>query len=93
YADGKLYVAGLSNEEFASTLWQVDFPFKNDATFTTLEIFHAAHGKYETNSPIRTFLAYKVNNYAHILASYLCTPMVSFPVADLKNKTHLKGKT
>jgi len=93
YADDRLYVAGLSNEEFASTMWLVDFPFKNNAIFTTLEIYHAAHGAYETHAPIRTFLAYKVNNYAHILASYLCTPMVSFPVADLKNKAHLKGNT
>ncbi len=93
YADGRLYVAGLSNEEFASTMWLVDFPFKNNAIFTTLEIYHAAHGAYETHAPIRTFLAYKVNNSAHILASYLCTPLVSFPIADLKNKTHLKGKT
>ena len=93
YSDGKLYVAGLSNEEFASTMWQIDFPFKSNAIFTTLEIYHAAHGAYETQAPIRTFLEYKVNNTRHILASYLCTPMVSFPIADLKNKTHLKGKT
>ena len=27
YADGTLYVAGLSNEEFAATMWKVAYPF------------------------------------------------------------------
>jgi hypothetical protein len=93
YSDGKLYVAGLSNEEFASTMWQIPFPFEGNATFTTLEIFHGAHGEYETNAPIRTFLPYEVNDEPHMLASYLCTPMVTFPIADMKDGTHLKGKT
>jgi hypothetical protein len=28
YADGTLYVAGLSNEEFAATLWKMAYPFQ-----------------------------------------------------------------
>lgn len=93
YADGKLYVAGLSNEEFASTMWQIPFPFQGKATFTTLEIYHGAHGAYETQAPIRTFLPYKVDDQPHMLASYLCTPMVTFPISEMKDGTHLKGKT
>lgn len=93
YHDGRLYVAGLSNEEFASAMWQMDFPFAGEATWTTLEIFHGAHGKYETHAPIRTFLPYQIGGQSYILASYLCTPLVTFPVGDLANGRHLKGKT
>ena len=93
YDDGKVYVAGLSNEEFASSLRVLSFPFEKAASATTLEIYHAAHGKYETHAPIRTFLPYKINNESQLLASYLCTPLVTFPVASLQNGTHLKGKT
>lgn len=93
YNDGKVYVAGLSNEEFASTLRVIPFPFNDSVTSTSLEIYHAAHGKYETHAPVRTFLPYTFDNKPHLLASYLCTPLVTFPEDALKNGAHLKGKT
>jgi len=93
YDDGKLYVSGLSNEEFASTMWSMDFPFAGETTWTTLEIFHGAHGEFETHAPIRAFLPYQVEGQSFILASYLCTPLVTFPTEGLANGTHVKGKT
>ncbi len=93
YAEGKVYVAGLSNEEFASSLHVISFPFKDQNTFSTVEIWHAAHGKFETEAPIRTFLPFEVNNTPHLLAAYTCTPLVSIPVAKLENNAHVKTKT
>ena len=93
YRDGKLYVAGLSNEEFASSMWTFSYPFKQSAKATTVEIFHGAHNQYETHSPIRAFLPYDLNNKGHLLAAYLCTPLVSFPIDALTDKTHVKGRT
>lgn len=93
YADGTVYVAGLSNEEFASTMWKVAYPFGDSATATTLEIFHAAHGAFETHAPIRTFVPYELAGESHLLAAYLCTPFVSFPVAALEDGKHVKGRT
>jgi hypothetical protein len=54
YVDGELIVAGLSNEEFASTLRRIPFPFTGAVDDTSLEIFHVSHGKWETAAPIRT---------------------------------------
>jgi hypothetical protein len=93
YADGTLWVAGLSNEEFASTLWRLPFPFRGEAAATSLEIFHGAHGKYETEAPIRTFLRYEVGGRQRVLASYLCTPLVTFGLDELVAGGHVKGKT
>jgi hypothetical protein len=93
YADGTLYVAGLSNEEFASTMWRVPYPFEGDKSTTTLEIFHGAHGVYETHAPIRAFVPYVLNRKPHLLAAYLCTPFVTFQVDDLKDGQHVKGRT
>ncbi len=94
YAGGTLYVAGLSNEEFAATLWRVPYPFAGKATATTtLENYHGAHGEYETEAPIRTFVPYALGGKEHILAAYLCTPLVTFPLADLKDGEHVKGRT
>ena len=88
-----LFVAGLSNEEFASALWRVPVPFEDGTSATTVEIYHGAHGAYETHAPIRTFVPYELGGEEHILAAYLCTPLSLFKVKELENATHLKGRT
>jgi hypothetical protein len=93
YVDGKLVVAGLSNEEFASTLRTIPVPFKDADKGTAVEIFHAAHNKTETNAPIRTFAPYKISGADYLIASYTCTPLVRVPLADLKPGTKVKGAT
>lgn len=93
FVDGKLVVAGLSNEEFASTLRAIPFPFKEADKGAGIEIFHAAHNKIETNAPIRTFAPYKVSGADYLIASYTCTPLVRVPLADLKPGAKVKGAT
>ncbi|HMJ89061.1 MAG TPA: hypothetical protein VK530_04560 [Candidatus Acidoferrum sp.] len=89
----RVLIAGLSNEEFASTLRAIPFPFKTVGNGTTVEIYHGAHGRFETRSPVRTFVPFKVGNEAHLLAAYTCTPLVQFPINDLKPGAKIKGKT
>jgi len=93
YADGALWVAGLSNEEFAATMWRVRYPFEGPFVVTTLENFHGAHGKYETEAPVRAFVHYPLKGKPHLLAAYLCTPLVTFPVESLKGGQHVRGRT
>jgi hypothetical protein len=94
FVDGKLIVAGLSTEEFASTLRVIPFPFKEGADKGTgIQIFHGAHGKIETQAPIRTFTPYKVGGEDAILAAYTCTPLVKIPVSELKAGAKVKGTT
>ena len=88
---GTLLVAGLSNEEFSSRLRQIPFPFGAGVTGSSLEIFHVSHGKWETAAPIRTFVAF--DGGASILASYTCTPVVHFPLADLHRGAKAVGRT
>ncbi|HEY7269047.1 MAG TPA: hypothetical protein VH951_04400 [Dehalococcoidia bacterium] len=91
FIDGSLIVAGASNEEFSSTLRRIPFPFGGASARSSLEIFHVSHGKYETASPIRTFLPF--DGGRSVLASYTCTPVVQFSLADLQAGAHVKGKT
>jgi hypothetical protein len=93
YLDGRLFIAGLANEEFASTLRSIPFPFKNVVGGTSVEIFHGAHGRFETRSPVRTFTTFKIGKEDHLLAAYTCTPLVQFPVSELKPGAKIKGKT
>jgi hypothetical protein len=93
YFKGKILVSGLSNDEFSSSLRSIDFPFNEAQKYSTLEIYHANHAKYETLSPIKTFLPYTLNGKDMVVASYTCTPLVLFPIDELAAGKHLKGKT
>ena len=93
FVDGRVFVAGLSTEEFASTLWAIPYPFTEAGKGTGIQIFHGAHGRLETASPIRTFTPYKIGKEENIIASYTCTPLVKIPVAELKPGTKVKGTT
>ena len=85
FADGRLWVAGLSNEEFASKLRAIPYPFTAAANAgTSLEIYHGNHRAVETRSPINAFVPYMLNNQQHLIAGYTCTPLVKFPISDLQ---------
>jgi hypothetical protein len=93
YVDGKVFVAGLSNEEFSSTLRAVPYPFRDADKGAGIEIFHGAHGRFETNAPVRTFVPYDIAGQKHILAAYTCTPLVRIPVSELRPGAKVKGTT
>lgn len=93
FYDGKVMVTGLSNQEFSSTFRIIPFPFTKQQDWSSLEIYHAAHKQYETFAPIRTFTVTEINGKKYIIASYTCTPLVLFPMEDLKPGTHVKGRT
>ncbi|MCA9070610.1 MAG: hypothetical protein KDA84_16885, partial [Planctomycetaceae bacterium] len=83
YIDGRIVVAGLSNEEFASNLRAIEFPFSEVDAGASIEIFHGNHGRLETRSPIRTFVPVTLNGKPEIVAAYTCTPLVRVPLAQL----------
>jgi hypothetical protein len=93
FLEDRVMIAGLSNEEFSSTLRAIPFPFKTVANGTSVEIYHGAHGQFETRAPVRTFVPFKVGNEAQLLAAYTCTPLVQFPINALKPGAKIKGKT
>jgi hypothetical protein len=93
FLEDRVLIAGLSNEEFSSSLRAIPFPFKTVANGTSVEIYHGAHGRFETRSPIRTFVPFKVGNQPQLLAAYTCTPLVQFPLKELAPGAKIKGKT
>lgn len=93
YVDGRVVVAGLSNEEFASTLRTIAFPFTASPRGTSLEIYHGAHGRWETRAPVRAFTLMTINDEPYVVAAYTCTPLVLFPLRDLEEGKKLSGVT
>jgi hypothetical protein len=93
YVQGQVLIAGLSNEEFASSLRSIPYPFQEYSKAAGIEIFHGAHGRFETNAPVRTFVPYEIGKQQNILAAYTCTPLVKIPMSDLKPGSKVKGTT
>lgn len=93
FLEGKLYVAGLSNEEFASKLRSIPYPFAAADAGASIEIYHGSHGQLETRSPVRTFTAVDIDATPHLLAAYTCTPLVKIPVGMLQPNVKVRGET
>ena len=93
FVNGSVLVAGMSNEEWSSALRSIPYPFNTAAKGTQLQIWHASHGRYETESPVRTFVPYTLAGQQYVLAAYTCTPLVKIPMNDLKPGAKVKGVT
>jgi hypothetical protein len=93
FVNGNVIVAGLSNEEWSSALRSIPFPFTHAAKGATIQIWHASHGDFETEAPVRTFVPYTIQNQSYILAAYTCTPLVKIPLSDLKPGAKVNGTT
>src|SRR5438309_510192 len=71
----------------------IPYPFQEGMKGAGIEIYHGSHGRFETNAPVRTFVAYQIQKQPYILAAYTCTPLVKIPVSDLKPGSKVKGTT
>ncbi|HEY4029907.1 MAG TPA: hypothetical protein VGM25_06155 [Caulobacteraceae bacterium] len=88
---GRLYVAGLSNEEFSSKLRAVPYPFRGAGAGTSVEVYHTSHGELETRSPIYTLMPMRFGDSAEMLAAYICTPLVRLKETDLTDGAEVRG--
>ncbi|MDQ0026827.1 hypothetical protein J2X90_004654 [Variovorax paradoxus] len=93
WREGELFVAGLSNQDFASTLRRVKYPFDAKQSVTSVEIYHAGHNLIETRAPIRAMSFASWGGKPYLVAAYTCTPLVTIPLDDLKDGAHIRGKT
>ncbi|HEX5076441.1 MAG TPA: hypothetical protein VFW03_24735 [Gemmatimonadaceae bacterium] len=91
--EGELYIAGLGNEEFASTLRRMPYPFVGKEASTTVEMYHTSHDRYETASPIESFVAIDLGGKPSLVAGYGCSPIVTLARDELAAGKHVRGKT
>jgi hypothetical protein len=93
WRDGELFVAGLSNQEFSSTLRRVRYPFTGQQSVSSVEIFHGGHNMMETRAPVRAMSFTSLEGKPYLVAAYTCTPLVLIPLEDLRDGAHVRGKT
>jgi hypothetical protein len=95
YVNGKLIVSGLGSSEsaaIASTVREVEFPFVESAKGTNIEIYHAAHGRLESEAPVQTLAPLVIDGEATLLAGFTCTPLVKFPLGKVDTAKPDAGK-
>lgn len=90
---GEVLVSGLSNAEFASSLYRIAYPFRDSVTTSSIEMFHAMHNQNETRAPIQTMAIVPLEGKPHVLAAYTCTPLVTIPLEVLSDGAHVHAKT
>ncbi|MEM0978110.1 MAG: hypothetical protein AAGJ34_11290 [Pseudomonadota bacterium] len=93
FANDELFISGISTGEFASTMRRVAYPFGEGATSSSIEMYHAAHAQNETRAPIRAMTVLDLEGTQTVVAAYTCTPLVTIPVSDLTDGSHVTGKT
>ncbi len=84
FFENKLLVSGLSSKTSPSTVRELNFPFADSDKGIGVEIYHAAHGKSEDTSAMRTFVPMMIDGEPSILGAYVCTPLVKIPVKELE---------
>jgi hypothetical protein len=91
YYGGELFVTGITNQRFASTLHRIPYPFSSNMETCTVEIWHPVHGEFETRAPIIRQLIREVGGEPYLFGVYGCTPLVRFPLGSLKDGAHVRG--
>ncbi len=91
--DGRLYIAGLANTDFASTLRVARYPFTGGQSTVAIAVYHTTHDQMETRAPIRAMTIATLAGEPHLVAAYTCTPLVTIPLAAIKDGAKITGKT
>jgi hypothetical protein len=91
YYNGEIFVTGITNQRFASTLHRIPYPFNSNTATCTVEIWHPVHGEFETRAPIIRQVIRELNGEPYLFGVYGCTPLVRFPLSALKDGAHVHG--
>lgn len=94
FSEGKVFVSGVAAKG-ESNVRELVFPFHEADKGVNVEIYHGAHGKYETtrSATVRTFIPFKIDGEPHLLAGFQCTPLVKFPLDKFEAGGNVRGTT
>lgn len=93
WADDRIVAAGRSNETFASKIFSINAPLKNDSKsdMFSAETYHVSHRRWETKAPMSVILPFRENDKTYVIGAFSCTPVVKYPLDSLKPGAQIKG--
>ncbi len=95
WSGDRVLVGALATEEFASKVFSFAAPLDPTAgpnSFST-ETYHVAHKKWETRAPMTTLMPMEENGKKYVVGAFACTPVVRYPLDDLKPAGQVKGES
>ncbi|WDI43580.1 hypothetical protein [Bremerella sp. P1] len=94
YVDNQVIVTGRVTGDAAAAVHSIAYPFQEQGSAMPIEIYHAAHGRYEDDAVARVFVPFTIDGKPHLLAGFTCTPLVKFPLGEIaKAKQAYRGTT
>lgn len=87
YVDNQVIVTGRTTGEASAGVHAIPYPFQEEGSATSIEIYHAAHGRYEDSAVARVFVPFTIDGKPHLLAGFTCTPLVKFPLGEVAKAT------
>lgn len=92
WAKDRILVAAQATDAFASRIFSIN-PTAKDVQLVvySTETYHVAHRKWETKAPIRTVMPYEEDGKQYLVGAFTCTPIVKYPIDDLKDGGKVKG--
>lgn len=95
WANDRLVAAVQANETFGNRIFTANGPLNNkeEGAMSAAETYHVAHGKWETKAPIYTLIPFEESGQQYVLGAFTCTPLVKYPLSELKAGGKMKGQT
>jgi len=95
YTKERILVGGLSNEQFKAKVFSIPTPLDpaNKAKGFSTETYHVAHGRWETGAPMTTIIPYESKGKKYVVGAFACTPLVRYPLDDVKEDAKVKGES
>ena len=95
WSGDRVLVGALASEEFASKVFSFAAPLDpaTPARSFSTETYHVAHGKWETRAPMTSLMPMEENGKKYVVGAFACTPVVRYPIDDLKPSAQVKGES
>jgi hypothetical protein len=95
WAGDRVLVGAMAVEEFASKVFSFAAPLdpKAAASSFSAETYHVSHKKWETRAPMTTLMPIEENGKKYVVGAFACTPVVRYPLDDLKPAAQVKGES
>ncbi|MFQ5730567.1 MAG: hypothetical protein ACE5KM_01300 [Planctomycetaceae bacterium] len=93
WADGRIIAAGRGTGTFTSKIFSINAPLTHDTggEIYSAETYHVSHRRWETRAPMSVLIPYKENGKTYVVGAFSCTPVVKFPIDNIKTGAQVKG--
>jgi len=96
WAGDRILAATMCDSGFDSKFYTIPAPLdasKVAASGFSTNTWHVAHNKWETRAPMSAIMPLELKGKKYIVGSFVCTPVVRYPLDGLKAGEKVKGQS